>query len=491
MNTPNASSSVTSSLRRVWRHAGLAARVPLAAVLSALALAGCAVGPDYAAPGTPPATFVHAETAGVASEPFEAQWWAQFGDPVLDDLVDRALANDLDLRIAAARVAEARALLGAARRERWPSAPAEAVYERSKAQQPVFTDERIEVDSYEIGVATLWELDLFGRLRRGAEAAAADAQAADAGLRDVQVLVAAEVVRTYLELRGAQKRVDVARANLENQRETVRLTRVRFELGRSGELDVASAEARLAAIQAGIPPLVTEAELARHRIAVLLGERPGALDADLEPVDMRPHLTTLAVGEAETLLRRRPDVRVAERELAAATARIGVAKADLFPRVSLSGFLGYVAGDADQLGESASRAWRAAPTLSWAAFDLGAVRARLGAAEARAAAALAVYERTVLEALEETENAFVTYANNRRRLVAAVDQADASRRAAEIARIQYREGALDFLRLLDAERTVLQAEDDVATAETELNTSVVQIYRALGGGWEISNDSTT
>ncbi len=216
---------------------------------------------------------------------------------------------------------------------------------------------------------------------------------------------------------------------------------------------------------------------------MLLGLRPGALEAELAPRDLAPHLTTLAVDSPEALLRRRPDIRAAERGLAAATARIGVAKADLFPRLTLNGFVGFIAGDADELGESTSRAWSLSPVLSWAGLDRG-VRARIVAAEARAEGALAVYDRTVLRALAETETAFVGYAQNRLRLTSVIDESTASRRAAELARVQYREGALDFLRLLDAERTALQAEDAVATAETDLNTSVVVIYKALGGGWE-------
>jgi multidrug efflux system outer membrane protein len=232
--------------------------------------------------------------------------------------------------------------------------------------------------------------------------------------------------------------------------------------------------------------LVAAESIAAHRLAVLLGQRPGALDEVLEPRELAPHLTTLAVDSPEQLLRRRPDIRAAERELAASTARIGVAKAELFPRLSLSGFIGFIAGDADELGESISRAWSVTPVLSWAGFDVG-VRARVVAAEARTEGVLAAYELAVLRALEETENAFVTYAQERSRLVAVVEQATASRRAADLARIQYREGALDFLRLLDAERTQLAAEDEVASAETDLNASVVAIYRALGGGWETTS----
>jgi multidrug efflux system outer membrane protein len=451
--------------------------------LGAALAAGCAAGPAYRTPATAEVEFRNAERAGAAQQTLQAEWWEQFGDPVLSELVDRALANDLDLEIAATRVTEARAVAATQRRARWPGASVELVRDERHAQQPGFTAQRVETESYQAGVATFWELDLFGRVRRGLEAATADADAAEADLRDAQVLVAAEVATTYLELRRAQKRRRVAHAHLDNQRQTVELTRVRRDLGRGGELDVASAEARLATIEASIPPLAADEAVAMHGLAVLVGERAGTLDAQLAPRDLPPHLTTLAVGSPDELLRRRPDIRAAERSLAAATARVGLARAELFPRLSLSGFIGFLAGDAAELGESASRASILTPVLSWAGFDVG-VRARIVAAEARSEGALAAYELAVLRAIEETENAFVNYAEQRRRLTAVVEQAAASRRAANLARIQYREGALDFLRLLDAERTVLEAEDAVAMAETDFNGSVVAIYRALGGGWE-------
>src|SRR5688572_13265907 len=453
-------------------------------VMSIAALvSACAVGPDYETPTTAATPFVGAQPAGVAEQPFEAAWWEQFQDPVLDALIERALTDDLDLKIALARVEEARAYFGAARRDRWPGVSTEAARSRSNQQQPGFTDERVEIDSYDAGFSTLWELDLFGRVRRGVQAAGADAEAAVADLRDAQVLVAAEVARNYVELRGAQKRLRVAQTNLGYQQETLELTRVRLELGRGTELDVASAAARHAATEATIPPLAAAETVAANRLAVLLGERPGALVAELAPREIAPHLTTIAVDSPAALLQRRPDIRAAERELAAATARIGVAKADLFPRLTLSGFIGFVAGDADELGESSSRAWSLSPVLSWAGLERG-TWANVVVAESRAAAALASYELTVLRALEETENAFATYGSHRQRLQSVVEQATASRRASELARVQYREGALDFLRVLDAERTLLQAEDEVAAAETNLNSSVVLIYKALGGGWE-------
>jgi len=458
--------------------------------LAVALLAACAVGPDYRTPDTEAAPFVAAQTAGVAEQPFEAAWWEQFQDPVLDRLIERALTDDLDLKIALARVEESRAYLGAARRDRWPGVTAAISRTESKQQQPLFTTDRVETESYAAGLATLWELDLFGRVRRGVQAAGAEADAAVSDLRDAQVLIAAEVARNYVELRGAQKRLAVARANLGYSQDTLELTRVRLELGRGSELDVASAEARRAATEATIPPLVAAEIVAANRLAVLLGERPGALAGELAFREVPAHLTTLAVDSPAALLQRRPDIRAAERELAAATARIGVAKADLFPRLTLSGFFGFVAGDADQLGESGSRAWSVSPVLSWAGFERGTY-ASVVVAEARTQAALAIYERTVLQALEETENAFVTYGTHRARLESVVEQATASRTAAELARIQYREGALDFLRLLDAERTLLQAEDAVAAAESDLNASVVLIYKALGGGWEAAPVPTT
>jgi len=455
----------------------------------ALLLAACAVGPNYRAPATAPAEFVAAQAAGVAEQPFEAKWWGQFGDSTLDGLVARALGGDFDLKIAAARVQEARALLGAAKRSRWPDVSTEFAHSESHGQQPGFGDGRLDIKSNDVGFATLWELDLFGRVRRGVEAAGADAGAADARLRDAQVIVAAEVARNYLELRGVQKRLAVARTNLDYQRETSDLTKRRYGLGRGTQLDVSSAQARFSATEAEIPALAAAEVVAANRLAVLLGLRPGALTSELAPRELAPHLTTLAVGAPEDLLKRRPDIRAAERELAASTARVGLAKADLFPRLSLTGFIGFIAGDASDLGESQSRAWSLTPALTWGGFGSGG-RARVVAAEARTDAALATYEGTVLRALEETENAFAVYGAQRQRLSSLIEQASASREAAELARVRYREGAVDFLRLLDAERTLLQAEDALAGGETDLNTAVVLIYKALGGGWEASTPTS-
>ena len=303
----------------------------------------------------------------------------------------------------------------------------------------------------------------------------------EASLEDVRVIVAAEVARNYFELRGWQQRLAVAQRSLENQRETLRLTRVRREAGIGEEFDVASAAARVAAIEASLPPIRTAIAEIEHRIAVLTGRRPGESGVDLSPRHYPPLAKALPVGNYENALRRRPDIRAADRQLAAAAAREGVAKADLFPRISVAGFLGFIAGRGNLFGESDSRAWAVTPALSWAAFDLGSARARLRGARAGTREAEALYEQTVLRAFEETENALVAYREQQQRLIKLNDQARESARASSIARARYREGVADFLSLLDAERTQLQAEDAVAQAESQVFTNVVGVYKALGG----------
>ncbi|HEY8615142.1 efflux transporter outer membrane subunit [Phenylobacterium sp.] len=455
----------------------------MTAALAALLLSACAVGPRYEAPRTAPAEFRKAEPAAFTSAAAEARWWRQFGDPVLDELVARALDGNLDLRIAQARVREARALLRDARLDRLPRVTAAAAYQDGRTPQPAgppLTDE-----TWEAGFDAAWELDLFGRVRRSAEAAAADAGAAQADLRAAQVTVAAEVARTYLEFRGAQDRLAVALRNLDTQRETLRLTRTRLEVGSGDAVDVARAQGELSATEATIPALILEATTAAHRLAALTGERPGALDGLLAgPREVAARVRPLPIGEPGELLRRRPDVQAAERRLAGQAARVGVATADLFPRVRISGFLGFLTGDLGSLGDGASRAWSVAPTVTWPALDMAGARARLRAQEARADAALAAYDQAVLIALEDVENAFAGYAQQQARLRSLTDREAAARRAAELARLRYREGAVDFLTLLDAERSLLAAEDAASAARTALNTRVVAVYKALGGGWE-------
>jgi multidrug efflux system outer membrane protein len=458
----------------------------LAATASALTLAACAVGPHYQAPQTPPpAAYVNADPAHFAATNPEAAWWRQFEDPVLDDLVAQGLAANLDLKVAVAHVREARALFTDARLDQLPRITASGTYVAQDAQTPGVGGPRIDGETYQVGFDTAWELDLFGRVRHGVEAARAEAGAAEADLRDAQVTVAAEVARNYFELRGAQARLAVAQHNLDTQRETLRLTKTRFEVGQGDPVDVASAQARLSATEAAIPTFRAAEIRAGNRLAVLIGQRPGALTTQLVAVETRPPLAkALPIGDAATLLRRRPDVAAAERRLAAQTARTGVATADLFPRVRIGGFFGLLSGDIGSLGDTASQAWSVTPTITWPGLDMVGARARLHAQEARGDASLAVYDRTVLTALEDVENSLASYGQEQARLKSLADQVTASRRAADLARIRYREGAIDFLVLLDAERTRLEAEDALSASETAAKVDVVAVYKALGGGWE-------
>ncbi|MDC8013987.1 efflux transporter outer membrane subunit [Tahibacter soli] len=453
-----------------------------AAALLAATLAGCAVGPDYVRPDTPDVALRNADPAHYDTAPAPAQWWRQFDDPVLAGLVDRALTAAFDVRLAVARVDAARAAFTEARLDQLPHVTVGADYAHSRQQQPGSgSGERVELESRSAGFDARWELDLFGRVRRQTEAARAELGAREANLRDAQVTVAAEVARNYFQLRGAQRQLGVARDNRDNQRETLRLTQFRFDEGGGTELDVASSRARLAATEATIPSFEAAEKRYAYRLAVLLGQKPGALDAELAPKTAPAYVKALPIGDVANLLRRRPDVRAAERNLAAATARVGVATADLYPRISVAGFIGFLAGTGTGLGDAASKAWSVNPSVSWTGLDFGSARARLRTSKADADGALAAYEQSLLVALEDTENAFVNYGKQTARLASLVDQAQASRRAAQLAEIQFREGGADFLLLLDAQRTLLSAEDAVAQAETDVNTGAVAVYKALGG----------
>jgi multidrug efflux system outer membrane protein len=353
--------------------------------------------------------------------------------------------------------------------------------DRASQALPGFSDEPRTVTTYSTGFDAFWELDIFGRIRSQARAAAATAEGYGALLDDVRVSVAAEVARNYFELRGLQQRLAVAERSFSNQLETLRLTRVRRDAGIGEEQDVASAGARVAAIEASIPPIRSALAQREHRLAVLTGARPGALGASLAPRPYPMLARTIAIGEPDSLLRRRPDVRAAERRLAASSAHEAVAAADLYPRITISGFLGLLAGRGNLFNVSDTRAYAVTPALSWAAFDLGSARARLRGVEAVTRESLAEFEQVVLRALEETSNALVSYREDQQRLVKLVEQARESSRAAAIARVRFREGAADFLALLDAERTELQAEDAVAEAEAGVFTSVIAVYKSLGG----------
>ena len=418
----------------------------------------------YAAPAATPVALTR-RGAGVRAQPYDPRWWRLFQDPVLERLEAAALASNHDIRQAVARVDQARAIFrdvelrplsgGQRRAPPWTSA---------SRPFPASPPSRSGPTPIAPGCVAFWEIDLFGGIRSAVRSAQAEAQGLEASLEDVRVVVAAEVARNYFLLRGLQQQLAVAERSLTNQREALRLTGVRRDAGVGEEQDVASAAASVAAVEASIPPLRQALAVQRHRLAVLIGVRPGDLAEDLAPRAYAPLMTTLPLGTTGELLRRRPDVRAAERRLAAATAREGIAAADLYPRVSISGVLGFLAGPRQPVRPAPqSRQWAVTPALSWVGTDLGSARARLRGTEAATREVLARYEQTVLRAIEETENALVGYREAQARLERLMEQARQSARSADLARTRYREGLTDFLDLLDAERTQLGAEDAVAS----------------------------
>lgn len=460
------------------------------ALFTALALAGCAsVGPDYKTPATPAANVQGIDAARESAAQFQATWWKQFNDPVLDTLIQHAAKGSLDLRMAEARLHESRALLGSAKSDQLPTISTDVGYTRAFEQQPGFGTQRVAVDTYQAGFDASWEVDVFGGVRRSVEAARADLGASEASLRDAQVSLFAEVARNYFELRGTQQRLAIAQRNIANQADTLKLIEARAQIGTASEQDVASASAQLSAAKAQLPVLDTQAHAYEYRLAVLLGERPGELDIDVSPTTFKPIATALPIGDAGDVLSRRPDVRVAERQYAAATARIGVAKADFFPHLSLGGFLGFLAGQSNDFGGPASRAFSFGPSITWNGLNVERVRSNLHASEARADAAEANYQQTVLQAIEDVDNAVVGYNAEHARIEQLIAQAEQSKRAADLARIRYQEGATGYLELLDAERVQLAAEDDLAQSESAIDTRAVALYKALGGGWQACGDA--
>lgn len=461
----------------------------IAALSAAMILAGCvSVGPNYHAQKLDAPVLLGLDATQENAAQFQAAWWTQFNDPTLDALIQRAAANNLDLRIAVARLHESRALLSGARSDQIPTINTDINVTRSRGQQPGFSTQRQTVTTYQAGFDASWELDVFGSVRRSVEAAGAELGVSEAALHDAQVSLLAEVARNYFELRGSQLRLEIASRDIDNQQKTLHLTDVRLQAGAGSEQDVASANARLAAVKAQLPLLQTAVSAGEFRLAVLLGERPGDLDIDLSPTNFQPIAVNLPIGDAGDVLARRPDVQIAERQYAAAHARIGVAKAEFFPHITLGGFLGFLSGRSNDLGSPSTRAWSLAPSISWPGLNIQRVRANLHASEARTDAAEANYQLAVLLAIEDIDNAVTGFNQQRVRVNHLIEQGTQSRRAADLARIRYQEGATGFLELLDAERTQLAAEDDLAQAEAAINTRAVALYKALGGGWKACGD---
>jgi multidrug efflux system outer membrane protein len=452
------------------------------------ALGGCAVGPNYHRPETPvDPRFANAGEPGFTETEAVEHYWTGFDDPMLNGLIEDALAHNKDLSAAEANLRAARAAARLAGFDQYPTATLAASYTHSldsREQLPGIDMHDREFDAAQAGFDGLWELDLFGRVRRNVEAARGDLGAAAATLQDARVSVIAEVARDYFILRGLQDQLALTERNADNQFSSLKITRNRLEAGRGNELDTSRAEAQWQTTLASIPSLQASIATTCYRLSVLSGRQPTALNASLASLAPMPALPPLnAIGTPEQLLRRRPDVRVAERRLAAATARVGVAVGDLFPKVTLLGEVGYFAPTFGDFGKSEARFFSIGPSISWAAFDLGRVQARISSAKAQTDQALAVYEGAVLGALEDTEGALISYGRSQSRREALQVAAAASDKAADLARKRFEGGLIDFLEVLDAERTALSAELLLSQSRTDAATSLIAVYKALGAGW--------
>jgi multidrug efflux system outer membrane protein len=453
-----------------------------------LSAAGCAmVGQDYVMPDMALSKSWNTQLkGGLSNSETDSRklttWWMSLKDPELTGLIERACRNNLDLKAATTRLRQARAQRSAVKSDLFPTLDASGSATRSRSSGD--TGAGLSREMYSAGFDAGWEIDLFGGVRRSVEAAEADIRAAKEDLNDVLVSLSAEVAVNYIEMRTSQARLDVAQANLKAQKETYELTRWRLLSGLDDDLAMAQALANLESTRARIPALNVSVEEAKNRIAVLLGEQPGSVHEELK--DHRPIPVSspeVAVGVPADVLRRRPDVRQAEQELAAQTARVGVAQSDLYPKFTLNGSIGYDALSAGDLLTAGSRTWSYGPRVTWPIFNAGSIRANIEVASARQEQALINYETMVLTALEEVENALVAYIQEQLRQESLARAAKAARQSVDLAENKYQAGLVDFGTVLDVQRSLLSYQDQLAVSEGAVTTNLVHLYKVLGGGW--------
>ena len=479
-----------------------------APLLAALMLAGCAVGPDFKAPA-PEAPADFSAWHGGSAELLDAQardaagtplGWSAFGDPVLDALMAKALAANHDLQTAALRFAQSRVQRQQAEARRGPQLNASAAVARQRqsevgsgtrlidALNPSNREQLIGALSephnlYQAGFDASWELDLWGRVRRAVEAADADVAASQAMLAQVQLAVQSELARNYFELRTAQRQLRIARADIAASEETLTLVRARADGGLTTDLDVRRQAAQAADLRARLPQLLSQEAQAGNQITLLLGERPGALQAQLAAPADGPAgaLPDLSPGLPSEVALRRPDIRRSQAQLHAATAIIGVAVADLYPRITLGANFGFESVGSRNFGEWGSRQWSVGPSLQLPIFDGGRRRSTLTLRELQQQEAAVAYQQTVLKAWHEIDDALSAYAAERQRHLQLADKERQSREAWELARVRYSHGLTDFLVQLDAQRTLLQAQRDQVDSGGRLAKDLVMLTKALGG----------
>ncbi|OHB66827.1 MAG: hypothetical protein A2Y77_14815 [Planctomycetes bacterium RBG_13_62_9] len=450
--------------------------------LGVILTAGCRVGPNF----EPPQTQVPDQWVGptpptpAAGTQDLAQWWTLFEDPMLTSLIERAAESNLDLKLAAVRIRQARASRGIAASGLGPTLDATGAFRRGQSGGEAGPTTSL----YQTGLDAGWELDIFGGARRSVEAAEADLQAAVEARRNVLVTLMAEVALNYTDLRSFQEQIAIAQRNLKAQQHSADLTRQRFEGGFVSGLDVANADAQVATTAGQIPLLEQSARQTIYNLSVLIGREPGALVQELSPAAAIPGAPPAApVGVPSELLRRRPDIRLAEAQIHGATARIGVATADLFPRISLSGTVGTQGDKFSSLTDWSNRFWSVGPSASWTLFATGRIRSNIELQRAFEEESVIAYRQTVLAALQEVENALIASAKEQEHRQAVIDAVAANRKAVQLATELYTQGQTDFLNVLQAQGALYSSENALAQSTRTVSTNLIALYKALGGGW--------
>lgn len=470
----------------------LKSQLNIAMLLLSLLLSSCMVGPDYKKPpSTVPANWSvksQAKSIPIDSRTF-VKWWLIFNDPVLSSLMGRMQQGNLDLRQAQARLREARAKRGLAKANLFPTLSAKASANQTGISEEVGAGNTYELYSNRFDAS--WEVDVFGKLRRGLESAEASMQASEEDLRNVLVSLYAETALNYVEVRSFQARLAITQASLSAQQDTYQLTDWRYQAGLTTQLDVDQAKLEMETTRATLPTLHSGLEQAQHRLAVLLGQPPGALKPLLTPVQAIPVApVSVAVGIPADLLRQRPDVRRSERQLAAQTAQIGVATAARYPDFNLSGYIGLEALAYTNLYSAGAKAFQMAANTALTLFDAGRLRRKIDIQTALQEQALALYEATILQALSDVENALVAFAQEQSRRDTLEAAVKAGQSALELALFEYNSGTVDFLRVLVAQRSLLTAQNQLALSDAEVASNLIRLYKALGGGWDANTKAT-
>lgn len=490
MKQPRPISTPASKRTAPRRHA---ARVAVAFAAISLGFSACTVGPDYVRPETTaPAEWIGVREStspgGLSAAPAAlAKWWTILGDPTLDSLVERALSGNLSLVEAQARVRQARAARTIAASAGLPAVDASASYTRSRAARDSGDDGN---DLFRAGFDASWEIDVFGGVRRSVEAADASIAASIEDARDVRVTLLAELATTYIDLRADQEQLAIAQRNLAAQRQTLDLTQRRQAAGFVSRLDVVNAQTQVANTESRLPSLEASIHQSMYALATLLGTEPGSLIEELAsamPLAALP--PEVPAGLPSELLERRPDIRRSEAELHLATAQVGVAVADLYPRFSLSGAFGLQGGEVSALGTLADRFWSIGPAVQWPIFQGGALRANVEQQRAAADAAVAAYKASILSALQEVESTMIAYDREQKRTLSLDQSVQSSQESVSLSSDLYEAGRIDFLNVLTAQRSLLDAESSRLDSRRLTLTNLIALYKALGGGWDVDAPS--